>query len=67
MAVKFWVILTRLAHGLEMDQFFSKLHCEKLRLKFCKFLLGVHKKSTNLAVQSELGRFPLHFDILSNI
>jgi hypothetical protein len=27
----------------------------------------VHKKSTNLAVQSELGRFPLHFDILKQI
>ena len=53
--------------NIPIDQIFSKLHCEKLHLKFCKFLLGVHKKSTNLAVQSELGRFPLHFDILKQI
>ena len=53
--------------NIPIDQFFSKLHCEKLHLKFCKFLLGVHKKSTNLAVQSELCRFPLHFDILKQI
>jgi hypothetical protein len=50
MAVKFGVILIRLPHGLEMDQIFSKLHCEKLHLKFCKFLLGVYRKSTNIAV-----------------
>ena len=53
--------------NIPIDQIFSKLHCEKLHLKFCKFLLGVHKKSTNLAIQSELGRFPLHFDILKQI
>jgi hypothetical protein len=46
--------------NIPIDQIFSKLHCEKLHLKFCKFLLGVHKISTNFAVQSELGRFPLH-------
>ena len=48
--------------NIPIDQIFSKLHCEKLHLKFCTFLLGVHKKNTNFAVQSELGRFPLHFD-----
>jgi hypothetical protein len=32
--------------NIPIDQIFSKLHCEKLHLKFCKFLLGVHKKST---------------------
>jgi hypothetical protein len=53
--------------NIPIDQIFSNLHCEKLHLKFCKFLLGVHKKSTNFAVQSELGRFPLHFDILKQI
>jgi hypothetical protein len=53
--------------NIPIDQIFSKLHCEKLHLKFCKFLLGVHKISTNFAVQSELGRFPLHFDILKQI
>jgi hypothetical protein len=35
---------------------------EKLHLKFCKLILGVHTKTTNLAVYSELGRYPLLID-----
>ena len=35
---------------------------EKLHLKFCKIILGVHSKSSNLAVYSELGRYPLFID-----
>ena len=47
-----------------IDKAFHNLKSEKLHLKFCKYLLGVGKKATNLATLSELGRFPLHFDIL---
>ena len=32
---------------------------EKLHLKFCKVILGVHSRASNLAVYSELGRYPL--------
>ena len=32
---------------------------EKFHLKFCKRILGVHSKSTNVAVYAELGRLPL--------
>lgn len=46
--------------NISVKKMFPKLLCEKLRLKFCKFILGVHKKSTNF----ELGRLPLHFDIM---
>ena len=35
---------------------------EKLHLKFCKSTLGVNSKATNLAVYSELGRYPLLVD-----
>ena len=37
---------------------------EKLNIKMCKYLLGVHKKSTNDAVRGELGRYPLLIKIL---
>ena len=47
-----------------IEEAFHDLKSEKLHLKFCKFLLGVSKKATNLATLSELGRFPLHFDIV---
>ena len=34
-------------------------HCfEKLQLKFCKAILGVHKKASNVAVRGVLGRYP---------
>ena len=38
---------------------------EKLNIKLCKYLLGVHRKSTNDAVRGELGRYPLLIKILN--
>ena len=35
---------------------------EKLHLKFCKRILGVHQKTTNVAIYGELGRYPLFID-----
>ena len=35
---------------------------EKLHLKFCKFAMGVHTKTTNLAVYGDCGRYPLYID-----
>ena len=40
---------------------------EKLHLKFCKRILGVHLKSTNLAVYAELGRMPLSTQMCTRI
>ena len=34
--------------NIPIDQIFSNLHCEKLHLKFCKIILGVHKKAPTL-------------------
>jgi hypothetical protein len=51
------------------DNYFLKLcndlKVEKAHMKFCKFSLGVGKRSSNLAVIGELGRYPLF--ILQNI
>ena len=45
------------------DKFFkdceNKLLAEKLFMNFSKFILGVNKKSVNLAVRGELGTYPL--------
>ena len=43
--------------AFDLDKIFKSLQCEKLHLKF---VLGVHKKSVNFTVLSQLGRFPLH-------
>ena len=54
------------------DKFKSKIFkisndIEKLHLKFCKRILGVHSKSTNLAVYAELGRMPLIIQIATMV
>lgn len=50
---------------LEVEHCFRNLPCQRIHLKFCKYLLGVHSKSTNVLVLSELGRFPLiSYDIV---
>ena len=49
---------------ISFDQIYSKCPAEKLHQKFCKYILGVHSKTTNIAVLSELGRFPLYFNII---
>ena len=51
----------------DLDNTFKSLQCEKLLLKFSKVLLGLHKKSVNFAVLSELGRSPLHFNIVISL
>ena len=53
------------------DEYFYKLcsdnPIEKLHIKFCKYLLGVKKRSTNIAVTGELGRYPLFLEIIFNM
>ena len=49
--------------AFDLDNIFKSLQCEKLQLKCSK----VHKKSVNFAVLSELGRFPLHFNIVISL
>ena len=50
------------------DNYFSKLcndlKAEKAHMKFCKFSLGVGKRSSNLAVIEELGRYLLFIEII---
>ena len=43
---------------------FDDLHIEKLNVKFCKYLLGVNIKASNLAVRGEHGRYPFLIDVV---
>ena len=43
------------------------LPIEKMHLKFCKRVLGVHSRATNIAVAGKLGRFPLMINIVQCI
>ena len=40
---------------------------EKLHSKVCKLALLVHKKASNIAVRSELGRYPISINIISQV
>ena len=51
----------------KLENGYNKFDCEKLAVKFYKYILGVHKRTTNLAVYGDLGRTPLFIDIVCSI
>ena len=44
---------------------FSLLNCEKVHLHFLKWALGVNKKTSNVGVWGESGRYPLVFECIN--
>ena len=50
--------------NLDSCSLYKLFQYEKLHLKFLKCILGLYKKSVTFVVLAELGRFPMHFDIL---
>ncbi len=40
---------------------------KKIDLRFCKILLGVHRKATNTAVRGALGTYPISLHILKQV
>ena len=44
-----------------------KLPHELLHAKFCKGILGVHRKTTNVAVLGELGRLPISLHVIRDM
>ena len=51
----------------KLEKAYSNYECEKLTTKYYKYVLGVNKKSTNLAVYGELGRTPYFIDIIGGV
>ena len=49
------------------EYLYEECIAEKLHMKLCKILLGVNQKATNIACRSELGRYPIMINILTNI
>ena len=45
--------------------FKSTSEFDKMHARFCKYILGVHKKACNFAAFSELGQFPLLISIIT--
>ena len=53
-------VLSVLNYGCEIWGYIKAENVERVHRKFCKRLLGVKNSTNNLAVYSELGRFPLY-------
>ena len=58
---------TLLDDSLQKTNLYLQTNYEKMHLKWCKYTLGVHSKSTNIAVLAELGRYPLTLGIIQNM
>ena len=43
------------------------IHAIGMHIGFCKRLLGVHSKTTNVAVMGEVGRYPMLLNIICHI
>ena len=64
--------VNRVKATMTNDELTSKLFndnftTEKLHIKFCKRVLGVHRKASNDACRGELGRYPLMVDVCTNV
>ena len=47
-----------------LEKIFSNGHTEQSHMKFLKYILGVNRKTANIAVMSELGRYPIYFSVI---
>ena len=56
-----------LSNGTNKTKLYYNNVFEKVQLRWCKYILGVSSKSSNIAVTSELGRYPLLTDIYTNM
>ena len=54
-----WCLDKVMHRSSDLEQKYDILPVEKVQLKFCKILLGVHKSEANNAVRAELGIFSL--------
>jgi hypothetical protein len=61
-----WGTLSTKMHNTNKDLYetFKDWEIETLHIKFCKFIIGSGKKSTNIAILSELGRLPIFYSVL---
>ena len=52
---------------IHLNDCYKYFQGETLHLIFCKSILGLNRKSVNHASLSELGRYPLYYDIIKTI
>ena len=50
----------------ELENLAENFLCDKLQIKFLKYISRMHKKSSNIAVLSGFGKYPLYINALVN-
>ena len=50
----------------ELETLAENSLCDKLQIKFLKYISRMHKKSSNIAILSEFDRYPLYINALVN-
>ena len=60
------VILPILCYGSEVWGYKRCERIERVHMKFCKWVLGVSHTTSNMAVLSECGRYPLYIEYFTN-
>ena len=46
---------------IDIETKYNSFHPNRIQIKFAKYILGVHKSATTIAVLGELGFFPCQF------
>ena len=49
------------------EEIYKNTFADKSQIRYLKYILGVNKHSSNLAVLSETGRFPMYFSVVMSI
>ena len=50
-----WAMPSIVKYGIDIETIYVSLHPNRIQIKFAKYILGVHKSATNIAVLGELG------------
>jgi hypothetical protein len=57
---------TEKSKGSHLYDIYKDWEFEKINIKFYKYILGLNKRTTNLAVLAELGKFPAYISVVSS-
>lgn len=50
-----------------LESIYKNNTADKAQIKYLKYILGVNEYASNIAVQSETGRYPMYFSVIMSI
>ena len=58
---------TKKAENFKIENTYAGHLLNKIEMKFCRIVTGARKYASNIGIRSELGRYPLHIEIIKRI